>query len=120
MTHYGETLLHLACRQIWIKLQEIKEDLTEDICRQDSVDKAGMSANYCADLEDNKSAREKDLFLLEFPVLELLLDCFKMRPDLVEVEDRIPTSPGTPMHYFACFNYLDGLKKLLEVRLTQQ
>lgn len=39
---------------------------------------------------------------------------FKRRPDLVELEDRIETSPGTVLHYFVCLNYLEGVKDLLK------
>ncbi len=49
-----------------------------------------------------------------FPVISFILECFKIRPEFVEDEDEIPTSPGTPMHYFACFNYLEGAKILLQ------
>lgn len=31
-----------------------------------------------------------------------------------EVQDTIPTSPGTLLHYFACLNYVDGVKTLLD------
>jgi hypothetical protein len=41
-----------------------------------------------------------------FPVLDLLLDTFKHRPELVEDEDTLETSPGLVLHYFASFNYL--------------
>ena len=30
-----------------------------------------------------------------------------------ESEDEIPTSPGTVLHYFACLNYVDGVRALL-------
>ncbi len=33
--------------------------------------------------------------------------------ELVEDEDSLPSSPGKVMHYFASFNYLNGLRTLL-------
>ncbi len=33
LTSHRETLLHLASRGIWSRLQEIKEELTDELCR---------------------------------------------------------------------------------------
>jgi hypothetical protein len=41
-----------------------------------------------------------------FPALDLLLEVFEHRPELVEEEDKLSSSPGMILHYFASFNYL--------------
>ena len=39
---------------------------------------------------------------------------FKRNPDVLENEDRLKTSPGAVLHYFARINYIDGVKVLLK------
>ncbi len=115
----GETLLHLACRGAWIRYEELKEALTELLNQSESVAKARMMENgaFCAGQEEILHARESQLQHEVFPFLRLLLEAFKKNPDLMEVEDKVRTSPGTVLHYFACLNYLEGVNVLLKVPL---
>ena len=115
LTEHKETVAHLACRQIWVRYLTLKETVPLKLNRQESIGDARRSKkNFCDDLETTTHEKEKALFDDTFPCLSLLLEAFKKNPDLLEVEDRISTSPGTILCYFACFNYADGVKMLLK------
>ena len=72
------------------------------------------SRNYFTDLQSKFEVEETSLFEKTFPILEHLLEAFKRNPDVLENEDRLKTSPGTVLHYFARINYIDGVKVLLK------
>ena len=112
-TDHGETLLHLACRGVWSRFLQLREDLTRRVNRLDSVEHARPAGNYCNELECTRSANEDALQEESAAVLGFLLDAFRRQPELLRAEDAIGTSPGTVLHYFACFNYLEGARALL-------
>ncbi len=78
-----------------------------------------IDSNVCNELEAIRKVNEQSVRRDGFPVLELLLDAFRKHPDLLEIEDKIKTSPGTVLHYFACFNYYEGSKTILKASYTR-
>ena len=62
--------------------------------------------DYFTQMEEKFKLDETRLRDETFPTLELLLQEFERRPELVEEEDSLPSSPGLIMHYFASFNFL--------------
>ena len=47
-------------------------------------------------------------------MLSYLLVRFKKNPDLLEKEDKLDTSLGMALHYFAYFNFIEGAETILE------
>lgn len=81
-------------------------------------DNSKGDSNVCNELEAIRNVNEQSVRRDGFPVLELLLDAFRKHPDLLEIEDKIKTSPGMVLHYFACFNYYEGSKTILRVNYS--
>ena len=72
----------------------------------DGDDGSDDSDDYFKAMEAKFHKDEQNLKDSTFPVLGLLLEAFEHRPELVEEEDSLKTSPGTILHYFASFNYI--------------
>eukprot|EP00095_Tigriopus_kingsejongensis_P004696 maker-scaffold276_size226481-snap-gene-0.17 protein:Tk04696 transcript:maker-scaffold276_size226481-snap-gene-0.17-mRNA-1 annotation:"hypothetical protein" len=113
LTDQKETLIHLACRASFSRLLAIKEEVNDHIGGIESYDEAKSSSHYTKELERRQTKRENELYAQIVPVFELLLAHFRRSPDLLELEDKIPTSPGTILHYFAALNLVAGTKVLL-------
>jgi hypothetical protein len=65
-----ETLLHLTCRSVWSKLLQIRDEMNQELAREDC-------ANVCKELEERRRAKEKMLLQHATPVLATLLEAFK-------------------------------------------
>ena len=74
-----ETLLHLACRGIWSKLLEMKDDMNAELSRERHHRVTGRSENVCKELEARQKMREEMLMQQTTPVLEILLEALKVR-----------------------------------------
>jgi len=112
-TPQKETLLHLACRSAWTRMQNLKEELNSRINVATDIEENAMSSN-CHDIELAMHDKRRELADSCFPCFHALLEHFKRHPDIIESEDEIPTSPGTILHYFVCLNYADGVRALLD------
>ena len=111
LTKHDETLINLACRAIYSEHLNIKDKVQASVeAEVSSVD----GRSYMSDIEARVKDEEKSLLDRSFPILAILLDRFKKNPDLLEKEDSLPTSPGTTLHYFACLNYGEGVKTILD------
>ena len=116
INEHKETLINLTCRVIFSKFLNIKDEvqtlLEGEILEEQMEDFNGKT--YMVKVEEKVKKEETDLLAKSFPTLLLLLDKFKKNPDLLEKEDNLPTSPGTTLHYFACLNFLEGAKIILQ------
>ena len=116
LTPQKETLLHLACRGHLSRVLGVREEVTHELNSLDNVDGAAkVTRNFGNTLEAVKKQTEAQLLEEVKPLLERLLNVFWRSPDLLEIEDLIPTSPGTILHYFCTFNYLEGVQILMEL-----
>ncbi len=116
LNDHSESLLHLACRGIWSKMLQLREEMNLDLGREEQFLVGEGCDNVCKELESRQRAKEDMLLQHTTPVLETLLLAFKDYPDDFDagLEDSIPTSPGTILHYFACLNYLEGVEELMD------
>ena len=71
-----------ACRGIWSKLLEMKDDMNADLSREEHHRVTGRSQNVCKELEARQKVREDMLMQQTTPVLEILLEAFKVKTDL--------------------------------------
>ena len=71
-----------ACRGIWSKLLEMKDDMNADLSREEHHRVTGGSQNVCKELEARQKVREDMLMQQTTPVLEILLEAFKVKTDL--------------------------------------
>ncbi len=124
MTDENETLLHLACKALLCKVLTIKDTMTsklesipEEVINNGGVDEdvpdddgSDESTSYCRNLEEAVKARENEMLHSNYHCLSLLIELFKKNPDFLEIEDRVPTSPGYILHYFASLNFVDGVR----------
>ena len=111
LTKQDETLINLACRAVYTEQLNIKDKVQSSV--EAEVSSVDDGKSYMSDIEAKVKDEEKALMDRSFPILALLLDRFKKNPDLLEKEDRLETSPGTTLHYFACLNYVEGVKVIL-------
>ena len=95
-------------------LDDIQEILEGEIIEDQAFNTDTGGRNYFTDLQSKFEVEEASLFEKTFPILEHLLEVFKRNPDVLENEDRLKTSPGSVLHYFARINYIDGVKFLLK------
>ena len=96
-------------------MDDIQEILEREVIEDNDVNDNGQrDRNYFMELENKFREEEGSLFAKTFPILEQLLEVFKRNPDLLEYEDKLSTSPGTILHYFARINYIEGVKILLK------
>ena len=122
----NQTILHLACLSVVIRLSELRERLNkieyeEEDMSPDSILSHGLDTGDFPYLE-NKIRTEEEIFKEEtFPILKLLLKFFEFNPidqstqeRLIDLEDDIITSPGTILHYFCAINYVEGVQMLLQ------
>ena len=97
-------------RTILIKMLDLKDDharMLESGSGWDEPDSpTSQPDDYFSQMSEKFKRDETRLRDETFPTLVLLLQVFEHRPELVEEEDSLPTSPGLIMHYFASFNFL--------------
>ena len=122
----NQTVLHLACLSIIIRLRELRERLNKiESSNGDMSPDSLLSLNHdCGDFPylENKIQSEEDVFKQQiFPVLKMLLRCFEfnnleetVQKRLIDIEDDITTSPGIILHYFCAINYVEGVQILLQ------
>jgi len=122
----NQTVLHLACLSIVIRLSQLRERLNKIEYEETDVSPDSLlfhgfdNGDFC--YLENKIQREEDVFKqVNFPVLKMLLKFFEFNPvdqssqeRLIDLEDDIITSPGTILHYFCAINYVEGVQILLQ------
>ena len=80
------SIIFQACRGIWSKLLEMKDDMNADLSREEHHRVTGGSQNVCKELEARQKVREDMLMQQTTPVLEILLEAFKVKTDLTKRE----------------------------------
>ena len=110
LTSKQETLLHLACKGALSGVLDAKDLINEkfeclQLLEEDDTD--------CRIVEHNCKSQERFILDKAYPCLDFLLENFKKHPDLLEIEDRLETSPGLVLHYFTCLNHVEGVKSIL-------
>ena len=68
-----------ACRGIWTNLLEIRDEMNSGLTREGHHLVSGGCDNVCRELEARQRAREDMLVQQTTPVLETLLEAFKVR-----------------------------------------
>ena len=76
--YYNHCSIFKACRGIWSKLLEMKDDMNAELSREQHHRVNGRSQNVCKELEARQKVREDMLMQQTTPVLEILLEAFKV------------------------------------------
>ena len=111
LTKRQETILHLACYSTLSKILSIKDDLRSQLENEPLENNTDLN---CHNIESQAKTKEQEIQSEAFPCLEMILEKFKKNPDVLEIEDTLETSPGGILHYFACLNYVEGVKILVQ------
>ena len=107
LTNKNETLLHLACKGTLNRVLDNKDKSSEKLQEE-------YYEEHCQDIEKESREMEIAILMKAYPCLDFILEHFKKNPDLMELEDDLPTSPGQILHYFTCLNHVQGVKRLLK------
>ena len=107
LTNKNETLLHLACKGTLNRVLDNKDKSSEKLQEE-------YYEEHCQDIEKESREIEIAILMKAYPCIDFILEHFKRNPDLMEIEDDLPTSPGQILHYFTCLNHVEGVKRLLK------